>query len=189
MTQVLTPRRELAAVGKIFTGNAAAAGAILPIFSATAQKFGIWNPAGSGVLAEIISVRMTYVGTNAAAGGYVLAHLSDAPANLATAARITAFTEGTPLSSLMGEGPNAKVKFAPAVATVTAPVIGRHLGINQDASLVAGAVQQANGPIGDNFEDGEVLLPPGNALFIAGNISTLVVWACGITWGEHDYTP
>lgn len=192
MVQTLMTRRELAAEGKIFTGVSAAAGQVLPIFSATAQKFGIWNPAGSGVLAEIMGVRLTYVQTTQAAGGFVLALLTAAPANLATAARITAFTEtaGSLRNNFMADGKaTAKVLFTPSAATVTAPIIGRHLGINQDVAPATAAVTFARGGVGEDFPDGEVMLAPGNALFICGNIATLVTLACGITWGEHDYAP
>lgn len=189
MVQTLMTRKELAAVGKVFTGNSAAAGQVLPIFSNTAQKFGIWNRAGSGILAEIFGIRMTYVSTTGAAGGYVLAVTKKAPSALATGAAVSAFTEGTPESSLLGEGPTAGVLFTPSAATVIAPTIARHLGLNQDVAAATAAVQFARGTTGEDFPDGEVLLPPGNALFIAGNIATLVTYACGITWGEHDYAP
>jgi hypothetical protein len=46
--RTLLPYYELARQGRIFTGNIAAAGVVLPIYSGTTQQVGLWNPVGSG---------------------------------------------------------------------------------------------------------------------------------------------
>src|SRR4051812_41287057 len=74
--------------GRIFTGNDAAAGQVLPIYSATAQKFGIWNPPGSGVNGVLVNLRGTFVSTTGAAGGYALGLLRNVPAVAGTASPI-----------------------------------------------------------------------------------------------------
>lgn len=171
--------------GQIFTGNAAAAGVTLPIYSNTAQVFGIWNPPNSGVLAELISLRMTYVSGTGAAGGYVLGLLEDVPALAGTASPISAFTKGVPRRGRLGSqtGGN-KVFFTPSAATVTTGlmVIGRNLGINQLVTTAAEDEQVAF-RTGEDF-DGDLCLEPGNALFLAGNIATVCVWAPSLTWRE-----
>lgn len=172
--------------GKLFIGNSAAAGLVLPIYSATAQLFGLWNKSNSGVNAVLASLRMTYVSTTGAAGGYVLGLLQNAGGSVGTAAPISAFTPGAPLRGMMSEqtGGN-RVSFTPSAATVTTGlmVVGRNLGINQ---LVTTAADATTTPwtAKEDF-DGDVILPPGNALFVCGNIATLSVWAVSLTWAEE----
>jgi len=188
LTQLMEGGRHYQAAqeGRVFTGNAAAAGQVLPIFSGTAQKFGLWNPAGSGVDVELIRLALTYVDTTGAAGGYVLALVANAPANLGTGAAITAFTEGALgtdiFNARVGSGAAPKAKFTPSAATVTAPIILRHLGLNQLVTTAADATTVPWRAV-EEF-DGDLILPPGNAVFVAGNIATLSKWACSLTWKE-----
>ncbi len=174
------PMYHLAKQGKVFTGNAGAAGAVLPIFSATAQVFGVWNPSSSGVIGILHSVAMTYVSTTGAAGGYVLAINKTVGAQIATGG-ISAFTEGTPENSLGTLGGN-RIKFAPGAATTIAPTIWRHLGMNQ---LVTTAADATTVPwtMKEKF-DGECLIYPGTAVWLAGNIATLTTWASCFVWAE-----
>lgn len=185
----LKTRAEMALQGRVYTGNAAAAGFVIPIFSNTTQQFGLWNPAGNDRAAEIISIGLgSYVDTTGATGGYVLSIVKGAPAQLATGAKITAFTETVPENSLPGFGESNKVKFGQgATLTVTAPTIFRHLNINQDAAAATSAVTQAKkGPVIE-FPDRELWLPPGNAIFLSGNIAVLAKYAPVIVWAEHDW--
>jgi hypothetical protein len=170
----------LAKQGKVFTGNSDAAGTVLPIFSATAQKFGLWNPSGSGVIGILHQVAMTYVSTTGAAGGYVLAINKTVGAQIATGG-ISVFTEGVPENSLGTTGGN-KIKFAPATATTIAPTIWRHLGMNQ---LVTTAADATTVPwtMTQKF-DGDCLVYPGTAVWLCGNIATLTQWASCFVWAE-----
>lgn len=176
----------LAKQGRVFTGNAAAAGAVLPIYTATAQVFGIWNPAGSNVNAVLISLRGTYVDTTGAAGGYCLAVNKNIGGQLATGA-ISAFTEGTPERGLVGatsgSGGN-KVRFAPGAATTIAPTLLRQLGINQLVTTAA-EDEQVTFAFKEDF-DGDLVVGPGTAVWVCGNIATLSKWACSLTWAELD---
>ena len=174
----------LAKQGRVFTGNSAAAGSVLPIFSNTAQVFGLWNKASSGVNCVLINVASSYVSTTGAAGGYVLGVMKDAGSGLATGA-ISAFTAGTPERGLVGSGLGGnKVAFTPSAATVVAPTILRHLGIGQ---LVITAADATNTTFAFNKDfDGDLIIAPGNAVFLAGNIATLTIWAASITWAEVD---
>ena len=185
----LRSRAELALAGRVYIGNGAAAGVVLPIFSNVTQQFGLWNPAGNDRWAEIFEVGLgSYVDTTGATGGFVLAIVKEAPANTATgAAGISAFTRTVPENAVPGLESKNKVIFGVgATLTVTAPIIYRHLHINQDVIPVTSVVQQAiRGPVAE-FPDRSVWLPPGNAIFLAGNIATLAKYAPTIVWGEHD---
>ncbi len=171
--------------GKVFTGNADAAGLVLPIFSATAQVFGIWNPAGSQVNGILLGVSATYVSTTGAAGGFVLAVNKNIGGATATGS-LSAFTEGTPERGLVGQtngsGGN-RIRFTPSAATTVAPTILRHLGWNQ---LVLTAADTANTTFQFHRDfDGEIVIGPGTAIWLAGNIATLSRWAPSITWAEE----
>lgn len=184
--RVILPRYELARQGRIFSGNIAAAGVVLPIYSNTTQQVGLWNPAGSSVDLVILKIALTYVDTTAAAGGYVLGYLpTGAPAAAATGASIAAFTETAAVNMYVRGGNAASAKFAQgSTITVTAPSILTHLSLSQNAFTAAGTGQMA-------FEnsvkfDGELVVPPGNAIFVAGNIATLAKWTGSLMWAEVD---
>ena len=184
-------RAKLALMGRLYTGNMAAAGAVIPIYSSTTQQFGLWNPLGSGRIVEVAKLGLgSYVDTTGAAGGYVVGIVKGAPANLATGAAITVYTETAAENALPGFGENPKAKFAQgATITVTAPTILRHLSLSQNAFTAA--VTTGMFPptkVGeDAFPDRDLWVPPGNAIFLCGNIATLAKFAPVIVWGEHDW--
>jgi hypothetical protein len=175
----------LAKQGRVFHGSAAAAGVVLPIYSATAQVFGIWNPANSGVNGHLVKLRMTYVDTTGAAGGYCLGLLRDVGSVAGTAAPISAFTATVPERAMLGgqTGGN-RIRFTGSACTVTTAlmVAAYQLGMNQ---LVTTAADATTVPWSMQTDfDGDVVLEPGNALFLAGNIATLTKWVPTLTWAE-----
>jgi hypothetical protein len=179
------PRYNLAKQGKIFTGNIAAAGVVLPIYSNNTQQCGLWNPAGSDVDLVILRIALTYVDTTAAATGFVLGHLTGLGSGVATGTAITAFTETTPKSDYQGISASSVAKFGQG-ATLTvvgaSVTIKRNLGLNQ---LVTTAADATTVPWKTEFNfDGDLVVTPGEAVFLAGNIAQLTKWAGGITWAE-----
>ena len=189
VNDALKSRVELTLNGRQYIGNFASAGGVIPIYSNTTQQFGLWNPAGSGRAAEISEIGLgSYVDTTLAAGGYVLGIVKGAPAQLATGAKITAFTETDPENGLPAFGDKNRVKFGQgATLTVTAPTVYRHLHIIQDAFAATGAVTMPDRRGVAFFPDRDLWLPPGNAIFLAGNIATLGKFAPTIVWYEHDW--
>lgn len=184
--RVLLPRYELARQGRVFSGNIAAAGVVLPIYSNTTQQVGLWNPAGSSVDLVLLRVALTYVDTTGAAGGYVLGYLpTGAPAAAATGASIAAFTETAAVNLYVRGGNAAQAKFAQgSTITVSAPSILTHLSLNQNAFTAAGTGQMA---FRNSIDfSGELVIPPGNAIFVAGNIATLAKWSGSVVWAEVD---
>jgi hypothetical protein len=182
--QTESPLYHAAKQKRVFTSNMAAAGAVLPIFSNTTQQFGLFNPLGSGVNCNIIEVALDYVSTTGAAGGYVLAVVKNAGGGLATGGNVAAATLLTVWDGITnGNASSGNKALGITAATVTAPVIYRHLGQNQ---LVTTAADATTVPwtARARFE-GDVGIAPGTALFVAGNIATLTTWACSITWTEE----
>jgi len=179
------PLYNMARQGKIFTGNIAAAGVVLPIYSNNTQQCGLWNPAGSGKDLILLRVSMTYVDTTGAAGGYVISQLTGLGSAVATGTSITAFTETTPVSDYPGGGFTSVAKFGQG-ATLTivgaSATIKRNLGLNQ---LVTTAADATTVPWKTDFQfDGDVVVPAGTAIFLAGNIATLSKWSGSLTWAE-----
>ena len=176
---------DLARRGKIFTGNVAAAGVVLPIYSGTTQQWGLWNPVGSGVDLVLLRLAIGYVDTTGAAGELVLGYLPNAPAAIGTGLAITAFTETTSINAYLGGGFTSKAKFGQgATLTVTAPSVLRHLGLNQTV-LTAATATGTQWLSRIEFE-GDIILTPGTAAFVAGNIATLSKFTGSLTWAEID---
>jgi hypothetical protein len=182
--QDILPYYGLVRQGKVFHGNVAAAGVVLPIFSATTQTLGLWNPVGSGKDLILLNIALTYVDTTGAAGGYVLAQLTNAPAAIGTGLAITAFTETAAIPAYNGAAQSSVAKFGQgATLTVTAPTVKRHLGLSQNAFTAAGTGQMAF--VNRIDFSGEEVLAPGTAVFVAGNIATLAKWSGSLTWAEE----
>jgi hypothetical protein len=179
----IVPYYDLAKQGTIFTGNIAAAGVVLPIYSNTTQQVGLWNPVGSGKDLLLLKIALTYIDTTGAAGGYCLGYLSNAPAAIGTGLPITAFTETAAVSNYPGGGFSSVAKFGQgATLTVTAPVVKRQLALNQNAFTAAGTGQM---PYSNEIVfNGEEVLTPGTAVFVAGNIATLAKFTGSLVWAE-----
>jgi hypothetical protein len=168
--------------GRLFMASEAAAGVVLPIYSATAAKFVLWNPAGSGVNLVLVRFTSTYVDTTGAAGGYAIGIMKNAGSALATGG-VSAFTETVPERAPFGGSTGGnKVRFA-AAATIIAPTLLYQLGHNQlvltatDATTAAFAFQK-------DF-DGELVIAPNNLISFGGNIATLSKWASSVMWCEE----
>jgi hypothetical protein len=181
-TAELLPWYGLAKQGRVFIGNWTSV--VLPIFSNTTQQVGLWNPYGSTVDLIVRRIALTFVDTTGAAGGFALGYLPNAPAAVGTGLAITAFTETAGISGYGATGNLTQVaKFGMgATLTVTAPTLRRHLGLNQ---TVLTATDATNGNWKTDFEfDGDEVVCPGTAIFVAGNIATLDKFAGSITWAE-----
>lgn len=167
--------------GRLFMAGEAAAGVVLPIYSATAAKFVLWNPAGSGVNLNVVRFTATYVDTTGAAGGYAIGIMKNAGSTLCTGG-VSAFTETVPDRAPFGGSTGGnKVRFS-AAATIIAPTLLYQLGQNQlvttaaDATTVPWTFQK-------DF-DGELQIAPNNLIAFGGNIATLSKWASTVIWTE-----
>jgi hypothetical protein len=171
--------------GRCFVGNIAAAGVVLPIYSNTTQQLALWNPSGSGIDVMLLRLALTYVDTTGAAGGFTLGYQANAPAAIGTGLAITAFTETAALPCYVNGGNNAAqvAKFGQgATLTVTAPVLYRQLGLNQTV-LTAATTGSPQWESRFDF-DGDLVLGPGSAIYVGGNIATLSKFTGSLLWAE-----
>ncbi len=170
--------------GKVYHAEGAVAGVVLPIYSNTAQVFGIWNLAGSGVNVVLCNLALTYVSTTGAAGGYILAINRNIGNSLATGG-ISAFTDATNVERVgfptLGQG-SGKTRVTISAATTIAPIPWKGLGMNQ---LVITATDATTAGFERYREfNGDYVVPPGCAVWIAGNIANLTTYVPSITWME-----
>lgn len=170
--------------GNVYTATGVAAGVVLPIYSNTAQIFGLWNLAGSGVNVVLCNFALSYVDTTGAAGAYVWGINRNIGSSLATGG-ISAFTDATTVERVgyptLGTG-SGKVRVTVAAATTIAPILWRHTGFNQ---LVLTATDATTAGF-DRYREccGDWVVPPGCAVFLGGVIANLSKWVPAVTWAE-----
>lgn len=173
------------ALGRVFMGTTAVAGAKPPAYNATSHVFVLWNPAGSGKNLVPLRLNMGFVDTTGAAGNVVLSYQSGVGAQAATGSPITAFTHVAPINCLIGSGQASVAKFAPGAATFAAATsLLCTTGISE---LVTTATDATNlySKASEEF-DGRIIVPPGTAICVAGNIALLSNFDISLWWAEVD---
>jgi hypothetical protein len=153
---------ELNKRGRVYVAATAGAGIVPPIFSATAQKFVLWNMASSGVNVELIRLTLGQVGTPTVPFDFGFAPIVGAGTALATAAPISAFTETAPINMKSFIAAKANAAFSVA-ATVVAPTLFFTLGISQIGVLAAASATTPWTVMRYDF-DGTIIIAPGNAI-------------------------
>lgn len=170
--------------GRFFIGNDAAAGQVLPIYSATAAKFVLWNQAGSGVNGVLAKFTSTYVDTTCAATGFTIGIMKNAGSAIATGG-VSVFTEATTERAPFGKYPAGGgnvIRFA-LTATIIAPTVLYQMGENQ-LVLTATDATTAHFKFIHEF-DGDMIIAPNTLISFGGNIAQLGKWASSISWVEE----
>lgn len=143
--------------GKTFIGSTAAAGVTIPASNATAATFALYNPLGSGVNMELVSLQIgdanaTMVVNTLGLG--LISGLLVAP---------TALTAIAPLNALLGGASGAQGKIYSA-ATLAAAASAFYWMFN------VGATTGAFPNFGHEF-DGRVILAPGSLVHLVGSVA------------------
>lgn len=170
-------------LGNVFIGTTAIAGVKPPAYNATAHVFCVWNPLGSNKNINLLSLYVGYSDTTSAAGNIVLSYQTGVGAQVATGAPITAATLVAPVNAKLGAGNSSIAKFAPATITfASATSLLMTTGMSQ---LVTTATTTTQG-IFEAFVDlqGQVVLTPGTAVCVAGNIALLSDYDITLIWEE-----
>lgn len=171
---------EMVKRGMVFIASTAVAGLALPIYSATAQLFMLWNPANSSYNLELICAAFGRVSTTGADGHLCWGYKTGMGSALGTPC--SAFTAGTPVNALLGGSADGVTFFAPATATVTAPSYLRPSCITQTEA--ADAQIYAPYMIYEDFEMNPIVLAPGSAIFACQNIAASTVWSVALTYAR-----
>jgi hypothetical protein len=174
--------------GGVYIGSTTAAGVAIPAYNATAQVFGLWNPAGSGVNVILVSLDLAIAtaGTEAVAS-IGLSYLPNTGSQIATGSPITAFTQTNSLPGLIGSAAGqaapSQARFTLA-ATITAPTFYRNLALTETAGSATGAsapltIFQAT--YGFTGADG---VAPGTYIGLGGSAAPGSTYQATLVWIE-----
>ncbi len=182
--------------GRIFSQSCApAVGIAIPIFSATAVagSMPLWNPPGSGVIVELISVDVDYGGGSTAGFGSIGLMAGPLQA-IATASGCSVFSATAPVNGYLLQGPGTRCvssnlgTITVTAGTGTAPVAGiagagwvRTLfDFNLEANT---GTAHGTGIHTYNF-DGTVAIPPGVLVYLAAGVATIATYCSTMIWKE-----
>lgn len=170
-------------LGQVFIGSTAVAGVKPPAYNATAHTFCVWNPLGSGKNIVPIKLLAGWSDTTGAAGNLVLSYQTGVGSQVATGSPITAATLVAPVNANVGTSTASIAKFAPATITfASATSLLYSTGISQ---LVTTSTTAVIGTFTAQHDfEGLVIIPPGVALCIAGNIALLSNFDLVLLWEE-----
>lgn len=173
-----------ALAGRLFIGSTLYSGVVIPAYNATGQKFGVWNPAGSGVdlILDKLTMSLATIGTEALAG-FGLSYLSNVGSSIGTGSPISAFTATTALNAKIVEGPASAAKFTLS-ATTSAPTHFYDIGIG----LVSTDLNTATGESFDTMMHefaGRVIIPPGVYVGLGASAAQGQTIRATLTWVEN----
>jgi len=151
--------------GRVFCAPTLIAGVTIPVNTTTAATYIIWNPVGSGVNLEMISLNVASL-----AAGTVGSLLASVATQTPTSPTLL-----TPISVPVGAGGTAQGKVATA-ATITA--VTTHIPLQQVQTTTGGSAMP-------NYRfDGELVVAPGGMINLVSNpVQTAVAIPCWF-WAE-----
>jgi hypothetical protein len=173
--------QQLALNGQCFFGSTTNAGVAIPAYNATAQVFGLWNPAGSGVnlVLNKLSVGIVDEGTNIVAA-IGLSFLTNTGSAIAGSGQISAFTDATIRNAIVGGGVASKARFT-LTATTAATSFLMSTGMSWPEADMAGAVM----PVMLDFDfNGSVIVPQGVYVGLGGSAAPGSTCQATISWAE-----
>ena len=174
--------------GNVYTASTPAAGIVIPIVAGTGTTPTLWNPAGSGVITEVIRMTVDWISaTPLPVGGFSFGYLYNTGANASTGASnpILTFANIAPVNMNIGSGKVASTRFAAATVTfTTAATFFMPVGFSTDAAVATGTYPPYQWIID---YDGQLCLPPGNALVLASTISSAGLFCVSYTFIESPY--
>ncbi len=166
---------EATRLGLVFTAAQAVTGVALLTATSTTVSYCLFNPPASGKRAIIIKAVFGYVSGTSVAGCICYA-VNAASANTVVAGVALTINNNLqfgPASAMQAFGTTATLS---AAATLLRP---------SRVSQVVGAQTSTNAPwVQDEDLDGSIVLPPGGALSVGGNIALVSVYCVSLTWIE-----
>jgi hypothetical protein len=165
--------------GNVFHGSTAAAGTAFPISTGTAVTFGLWNTS-SNKAAVLMALNVGVTSGTIALGEIGIANQYCGFA-IGTAAPLSAFNAGTPKNGLLGMGGASSMQFTPAATTT--------LTAGGTACWWSGyAIESATPGLGvfraQIDIDGQIIVPPGQLVFVCGSVAQTALFTMTLTWAE-----
>jgi hypothetical protein len=169
--------------GNLYYTTTTAAGVALITSSTLTPTYSLWNPAGSGKNAVLVSLMVAWGTVTTVAGGVVWTATTNAGSSISTTAPMVAFGTGSAINANLGSGKIAQLKCATGGTTtiVAAATLYRTTGIAVGStSLVAGTAWW----VAREEYDGSMIVPPGNAIHLMA--STALAATCCITTAWYE---
>jgi len=162
---------EAALNGNMFVAQAATAGIALIVAATTGNHPTLWNPAGSGVVLEIVSLELVWISGVNAPGALYWHETNPAGSNIAaTGSPVITFTHVAQSNMFRGSEKVSKARWAPATCTfAVAPTFLMGAGI----SLNTMAAASTNAPfvLKRDYEGG-FIVGPGVAISLCTQAAT-----------------
>jgi hypothetical protein len=164
-----------------FIGSTAGTGVVPPIYTTTAQTFGIWNIAGNtrNAVLQTLDVGIVTAGT-VVVSSFCLSQSLNAGSALATGG-ISVFTAATPQGGNIGISGGNTVRFTGSAATTLAAtfLMALNYGFYSTAVTAASPSQSLH----YDFEGG-VIVPPNAAVWVANNVASSFTFNMTLRWEE-----
>jgi len=174
---------------KLFIGSTTYAGIAIPAYNATAQVFGLWNPAGSNVNVRLVKITLgiATAGTEAVAA-LGLSMVTNAGNALAgSGGPITAFTQTNTLPALLGDGAGAAAAPSAARFTLSATTIAPTFAYSIALSETAGSATTTAAGMAVQWMEHEFPgtgLAPGTYIGLGGSVAPGSTFQVSLTWAE-----
>jgi len=174
--------------GYTFLASTTPLGLAIPIYTSTAPLVCLWNPIGSGKNLSIQNVVVAYASGTAAFSAIGLMYETNAGSSIATGAVFSAFSHTAPTNGMVGGGASsvAKVSISGTNTLTAAGAAGRWFftlgSINLEAET--GTAHATYTPGAGAQVKGQIIVPPGSAVWIAGTKASVALYAQTISWSE-----
>ena len=152
----------------------------IPITSTISPKFILWNPYGSGVNCVLVGYYIGYASGTNVEGNVQLGVITNIGSEVATGAKISAFTNGPILNGLLGGSTINKARFGIAATLTAASTQFLPLGISL---MQLAAVNSVPISVAYNF-NGSVIVPPGTCVFSCASAASVATYNERIVWYE-----
>jgi hypothetical protein len=113
---------------------------------------------------------------------FCLSYVTNAGAQVATGATISAATLASAVPLNLGATTKSIANFAPATITTTAPSYLMTVGLSNFMATTPNAANMFWNQFYDF--DGGLIVSPGTAIFVANNVAGVATWNISVLWEE-----
>jgi len=171
---------ELNRRGQLYCAATGVAGVVLPVYTATAHKFVLWNQAASGYNVVPLLLSVSTMGTPAVSSSLGLTTIIGAGTALGTPISAFALTSPYNMKTLQPVAGIAKFSVAATCVATTAYI---DLGISSAGVLAAASVTTPWVTLYHDF-DGRVIVGPQNAICVVGAIAQTATLVLSLFYAE-----
>lgn len=155
---------------RVYLSAGAAAGTTIPISSTTAPTFTLYNPIGSGVVAEVIHINVSILNATTVVSGIGIGSLTQL---------LVAPTSVTAIPIVSGNGLSVSNPACQLWSAATLAAAATRFYTMFSVSATSGAFPNFN-----YQADGTILLQPGSLIFLCGTAAQTSASLNSICWSE-----